>query len=173
MTRFNSDDHWDALRACWDATDFGASVQDGDVVNLNRAAGAFASNEPETLSRAAFGASLAAIRGAVELAKSTNPELADRVNAAREAKRIAAISDAAAKKAEDDAAKRATRLAEKAAAEAVLQEKIRFEKLALKLKTEQPDEYRLQYDIARAAAEKIHNNERPRINVLIGQAISA
>lgn len=173
MTRFNSDEHWDALRACWDATDFLAIVTYHDIANLNRAAGSYACNEPGTLSRTAYANSLAAVRAAVDSAKAANPELVTSVFAAREAKRLASISLADAKKAEETAALRATAKAEKAAAEAILQEKIGFEKLALKLKTENPEKYAAAYTIARAECEKIPNNMRPRINVRIGQSLTA
>ena len=173
MTRFNSDDHWAALRACWDATDFGAITSGNDINNLNRAASAFASAEPETLSRAAFATSLAAVRASVDLAKAKNPEAAALVTQAREAKRLAAMSEAARQKAVDDAAQRAVRLAEKAAANAALEQKIGFEKLAIKLKTEHPDEYAVAYTIARSECERISDQTaRPRINVRIGQTIS-
>lgn len=90
MTRFNSDDHRNALRACWDATDFGATVSDEDIITLNRAAGAFACNEPETMERGQFTDALTRVRTAVEAAKASDPERAARIEANRIAKYKAA-----------------------------------------------------------------------------------
>lgn len=70
MTKFNCFDHDDALRACLDATNFGAAVSDDDIVTLNRAAGAFACNAPETLTRRDFSDALARVRAAIERARS-------------------------------------------------------------------------------------------------------
>lgn len=86
MTRFNSDDHTTALRACFDATDFGAAVTDHDLVILNRAAGSFACNEPETLTRREFAASLGNVQEAVRAARLADPDRAACVLAERDAK---------------------------------------------------------------------------------------
>lgn len=90
MTKFDRFDHDNALRACWDASDFGAAASDDDIVTLNRAAGAFAANEPETLTRSAFTDALTRVRTAVEAAKVVDPERAARVEADRLAKYEAA-----------------------------------------------------------------------------------
>ncbi len=89
MTKFNTFDHNDALRACWDATDFGAAVSEDDIYILNRAAGAFACNEPDTMTRREFSAALARVRAAIESAKTSDPERAARVVGEREEKRLA------------------------------------------------------------------------------------
>lgn len=86
MTKFDSHDHDDALRACWDVTDFGAATSDSDIMILNRAAAAFACAEPETLTRGEYSAALGRVRAAVEAAKAADPERAARVEAEHLAK---------------------------------------------------------------------------------------
>jgi hypothetical protein len=93
MTRFNRHEHWDALNTCLDATDFGANVDDSDIVTLNDVAGSYAANDPARTSRAQFNAALSRVRAAVEARKVADPEraasvIAERERAARERREI-------------------------------------------------------------------------------------
>lgn len=85
MTKFNSLDHNEALRACWDACDFGAKDVTSDVELLSYCAGMAAANESVHYTRAQFSAALSRVNSAIAAAMAADPERAARVRSERDA----------------------------------------------------------------------------------------